>query len=129
VSGEQVRLRKLELHDQKDRVELGVVQWELGLYAPLPTAFTSLKGLSHLTHCFNVSHIHPDSVTYLDLQYGHASAIVVQLELILGFDEGGFGFRHSSSDPVAEFINGVLGRVHTIRLNTHLREVAGVHHK
>jgi hypothetical protein len=31
-------------------------------------------------------------------------AIVVQLELVLGFGEGGFGFRHSSSDLVAEFV-------------------------
>jgi hypothetical protein len=54
---------------------------------------------------FDVGRIHPDSVAYLDLQCGHASAIVVQLEL--GFDKGSFGLGHSGSDPVTEFVERI----------------------
>jgi hypothetical protein len=56
-------------------------------------------------------------------------AIIVQLELVLGFDKDGFGFGHSGGDPVAEFVDGLVGGVHTVRLETHLRKAAGVHHK
>jgi hypothetical protein len=51
------------------------------------------------------------------------SAIIVQFELVLGFDEGGFGFGHSSGDPVVEFIDGFVSGAHAIRLETHPREV------
>jgi hypothetical protein len=74
---------------------------------------------------FDVRRVHPDLVAYLDLQRGHMSAIVVQLELVLGFDEGGFGFRHFSGDPVAEFIDGFISGAHAVRLETHPRE-AGI---
>jgi hypothetical protein len=56
-------------------------------------------------------------------------AVIVQLELILGFDEGDFGFEDSGADPVAELIDRLFGGAPTIQLKTHPREAAGVRHK
>jgi hypothetical protein len=57
------------------------------------------------------------------------SAIIVELELVLGFDERGFGPGNPSSDPVAELVDRLVGGVYTVRLKTHLRKAAGVHHE
>jgi hypothetical protein len=48
--------------------------------------------------CFDVGRNHPNSVAYLDVQREHASAIIVELELILGFDERGFGLGNPGSE-------------------------------
>jgi hypothetical protein len=55
--------------------------------------------------------------------------IIVKLELVFGFDERGFGLGNPSSDPVVEFIDGLVGGTCTIWLETHLREPAGVCHE
>jgi hypothetical protein len=56
-------------------------------------------------------------------------AIVVKLKLVLGFDEYSFGLGNPGSDPVTELVDGLVSRVHTIWLETHLREAASVHHE
>jgi hypothetical protein len=55
--------------------------------------------------------------------------IIVQLELVLGFDEGGFGFGDSSGDPVTELVDRLVSGAPTVRLKPHMREAAGVRHK
>jgi hypothetical protein len=56
-------------------------------------------------------------------------AIVVEFELIFGFDECGFGLGNLGSDPVAELIDGLVSGAHAVQLKIHLRETASVHHE
>jgi hypothetical protein len=121
ASGEWVRLRKLEFHHWEDRVELGVAWGKLELVRAFSHNLNDLEGseplvreLGRRARRFDVGRIHSDSVAYLDLRRGYASAIIVQLELVFGCDERGLGFGHSSSDLVAELIDRFVGRVHAV---------------
>jgi hypothetical protein len=60
---------------------------------------------------------------------GDAPAIVVQLKLLFGLDERSFGLENSSSDAVAELIDGLVSRMRTIRLKSHPREPTSVRHE
>jgi hypothetical protein len=80
-------------------------------------------------HCFDVRRVHPDPATYLDLWCGHASAIIVELELVFGFDEHGFGLGNPGSNPVTELVDKLVGRAHAIQLETHPREAVGIRHE
>jgi hypothetical protein len=136
ASEERVWLRKLELHDREDQVKLGVTRRKLELVCTVAHNLHDLEGsepfvreLGQWTRRFDVRGIHPDPVAYLDLRHGYVPAVIVQLELVLGFNEGSFGFGDSGGNPVAELIDGLVGRVPTIWLKTHPREAAGVRHE
>jgi hypothetical protein len=55
--------------------------------------------------------------------------IIVELELVLGFDEHGFGLGNPGSDLVTELVDRLVSRAHAVQLKTHPREAAGVHYE
>jgi hypothetical protein len=57
------------------------------------------------------------------------SVIIAQLELVLGFEEGSFGFGDSGGNPVAELVDGLVSGVATVWLEIHPREAVSVRHK
>jgi hypothetical protein len=68
-------------------------------------------------------------LTYFDLRDMDMPVIIVQLELIFGFDECGFGLGNPGCDSVTELIDRFVGRLCTVRLEPHLRELTSVCHE
>jgi hypothetical protein len=96
----------------------------------------TLKGPTHLSKNLGDGHIilmldasTQTWVAYLDLQCRHTVAIIVKLELVFGFDKHSFGLRNPGSDPGMELVDGLVSTAHAVWLETHPREVAGVHHE
>jgi hypothetical protein len=55
--------------------------------------------------------------------------IVVELELVFGFDERGFGLGNPGSNLVVELIDGLVSGAHAARLETHPRDAASIYHE
>jgi hypothetical protein len=136
TSGKRIRFRELKFHHREDRVELGVPRGKLELVCTLSDGLHDFEGAEAFVREFDgrtgrpdVGGVQPDSVAYFDLWGGRASAIVVQLELVLGFNERGFGFRDSGRDPVSELVRGFHARPQSVGLEPHPREPSSVRHE
>ena len=117
ASGKRIRFRELKFHHREDRVELGVPRGKLELVCTLSDGLHDFEGAEAFVREFDgrtghldVGGVQPDSVAYFDLRGGRVSAIVVQLELVLGFNECSFGFRDSGRDPVSELVDSTVER-------------------